>query len=77
MITGMLPGWTDQVQARHSRVISPGSWTRRWIPDADMRFATAGDFADALAPCRRDAGFWTRMVGRLTRGRRRVGGVAA
>ena len=35
-------------------------------PNADMRFATAGDFANALAPCRREAGFLMRLVGRLT-----------
>jgi len=66
MITGVLPD--GQTRCRRgipcdiARVVD-----KALDPDADLRFATAGDFADALAPCRRDAGFWTRMVGRLTK----------
>ena len=64
MITGALPDGPARcrrgIPCDISRVVE-----KALDPIADMRFATAGDFANALAPCRREAGFLMRLAARL------------
>jgi serine/threonine-protein kinase len=66
MITGALPDGPTRgrrgIPPDIARVVD-----KALEPVADLRFATAGDFAVALAPCRRGPGLWSRLVGRLAR----------
>ena len=64
MVTGELPegGVSPRLPREVAQIVE-----RALNPDANRRYPTAAEFANALAPCRREPGPWERLVGKVLR----------